>query len=309
MSDDGNELIIAINMVEMVNTPEAFERMRAAGPKMCTLTASQPGFLGYQANFQTGVMPMAGRYGGGALDMMESLNPLPLWQYTVWDTQHAHTEFHRNNFSRAFEICAHCFPVLVRGPWEPIYRVVASDMPLVRSPGQIAALAGAAGAEMPMRYAPPGRVVAICEHTVKPGLEAAFEEGARATVEAMAETPGYLGSMMMRQIGVSPWGSLQLDPESMIELVETFGAHPPTAPQPLFEPEQAQLTPAQYLVHSEWETAELAAAGFARALHDREIRKIHNEGVVENLVAGPYTRLFAPMMEQAGWREALLASR
>jgi sulfur oxygenase/reductase len=306
MNKDGRGPVIAINMVEMVNSVEAFERMQLAGPKMCMLTASQPGFLGYQANYQIGILPMAGRYGGGSLNMVQTLNPLPVWQYTVWDRQAAHGEFHQNYFARAFEICAYCFPVTVKGPWEPIYSVVAAQMPELRSPGQLTALSGQARAgEQLQRYATPQRVVALGVHTVKAGEESAFEQGVVATMEALADSPGYLGYMLMKQIGVNPWGSLRLDPESMIEMVQTFGAHPPENPESLFRDSQAAVTPREYLVHSEWETAELAEAGISRVGLDRHVRAVHNRGVVTHLIYGPYVMLFAPMMEQPGWRKAL----
>jgi sulfur oxygenase/reductase len=306
MQDDEDLPVIAINKLMMANSPEAFELMELAGPKMCMLTASEPGFLGYQANFQIGILPMAGRYGGGSLDMLQKLNPLPLWQYTVWDRASSHAGFHSGNFPRVFEICASCFPVTVEGPWEPIYRVVEAQMPLIRSPGQLAALAGTADAGgRVQRYASPQRVVAMGVHTVKPGEEAAFEQGVRATMAALSDTPGYLGHMVLEHIGVSPWGSLQFDPESTFEAMTTFGANPPSSPEARFDEEQARLTPTEYLVHSEWETAELASSGIARVLLDRRVRAIHDEGVVAHTIFGPYVMLFSPMMEQAGWREAL----
>lgn len=297
--------VIAINMSDMLNSPEAFELMELAGPKMCMLTASQPGFLGFQANYQIGILPMAGRYGGGSPSMMQALNPLPVWQYTVWDRRESHVDFHAGHFERVFEICAKCFPVTVKGPWEPIYQVVEAQMPLIRSPGQLAALSGTTGAGGELqRYAAPQRVVALGVHTVQPGHEEAFEASVRATMEALADSPGYLGHMVMKQIGVSPWGSLQLDPQSTIQIMQTFGANPPDDPQARFEDSQARVTPAEYLIHSEWETADMAGSGIGRVFLDTRVRALHNE-VVTHLIYGPYVMLFAPMMEQAGWREAL----
>ncbi|MCX4243174.1 sulfur oxygenase reductase family protein [Paraliomyxa miuraensis] len=301
MSTD--ELIIAINMIEVSNCPEAFERMRTAGPKMCNLTASYPGFLGYQAQIQSGALPLAGRYGGAALHMMQTLNPLPIWQYTVWENEDAHSDFHRSAFARAFEICAHCFPVLVEGPWEMTYRVVASNLPAIRSPAQIAAFPSETG--VPMPYAPPQRSVAIAENLVKAGQEAAFERNVKALMAEIAKAPGFLGYMLMRYMDLNPWGSLMLDPISTLELGQTFGANPPFAPEPRFEPEQTRIGPAPYLLHTEWETPELAAAGLDRATLDRRARELLIQGL-EHVMAGPYVKLFTPMMEQAGWRETLI---
>ncbi len=39
--------------------------MHKVGPKVCITTATHPGFVGFQANVLTGILPLAGRYGGG----------------------------------------------------------------------------------------------------------------------------------------------------------------------------------------------------------------------------------------------------
>jgi sulfur oxygenase/reductase len=68
--------IIAINMAKIANKPDSYETMMKVGPKVCITTASHPGFLGFEQLLQTGIHPMAGRYGGGAVDMRETLNPM-----------------------------------------------------------------------------------------------------------------------------------------------------------------------------------------------------------------------------------------
>jgi len=69
-------IYIAINMSKVVNSPESFAQMHQVGPRVCITTASHPGFVGFQANYQTGVLPLAGRYGGSAVDMLQTLNPI-----------------------------------------------------------------------------------------------------------------------------------------------------------------------------------------------------------------------------------------
>lgn len=278
----GSNIYIAINQAKVVNSERSMALMQETGPKMCSLTASQPGFLGYQAQYQIGVLPMAGRFGGGALRMY--LDPVPVYQYTIWDREEAHIEFHRANFARVFELCAHCLPVVVEGPWEPVYRVVAGHMPAPRSLQ---------------------RVVALNEHLVKPGQEKAFEQGMRALMEALAGAPGILGYMILAETGVNPWGSLMLDPASMMQMVETFGANPPDLPQPLFEPAQAAPTPPRYLIHTEWESPEHAQLGMGKLATNREVRAIHVERVLPHVVRGPHVRLFQPMLEEESWRKAL----
>lgn len=62
---------IACSMAGIVNSPERFERMQSIGPKVCIAIASAAGFLGFQSIVQTGILPMAGRWGGGKLHMEE----------------------------------------------------------------------------------------------------------------------------------------------------------------------------------------------------------------------------------------------
>lgn len=278
----GSSIYIAINQTKVVNSERSMALMQETGPKMCSLTASQPGFLGYQAQYQIGVLPMAGRFGGGAPRMY--LDPLPIYQYTVWDQEAAHAEFHGTNFARVFELCAHCFPVIVEGPWEPVYRVVAGQMPQVPSLQ---------------------RVVALNEYLVKPGQEKPFEQGMQALMDALASAPGLLGYMILAETGVNPWGSLMLDPVSMMQMVETFGANPPDRPQPLFEPAQAVHAPPRYLIHTEWETVDHAQLGMGKLGTNREVRGIHVERVLPHVVRGPYVMMFQPMMEEQSWRKAL----
>lgn len=294
---------IAINKSHVLNTPESFRSMREIGPKVCILTAESPGFLGFQAQYQIGVIPLAGRYGGAALHMEQALNPIRNYQYTVWESAEAHEGFHREHFARVFELCVACFDMVVEGPWEPIYSIVAGRMPPVRTGATLlgAGEAGAAGA-----FAPPQRIVALAEHEVKPGEEAAFEAGAIATMEAIAGSTGYLGHMILKEIGVNPWGSFMLDPQSWMKMLETLGANPPEDPRPLFEASQAAPTPARYLVHSEWESAELAQLGLGKVLVNREIRRLHMEGVLAHLIRGPYIMLFQPMFEDPSWRARVI---
>lgn len=56
---------------------------------------------------------------------------------------------------------------------------------------------------------------------------------------------------------------------------------------------------------SEWEAPEMAQLGFAKVLVNYEVRKIHDAGVMEHLIKGPYIMFFQPMMEEPGWRKYL----
>jgi sulfur oxygenase/reductase len=302
MSDTNSPIYIAINQSKIVNTPQSMATMQRIGPKVCTLTANNPGFLGYQANLQTGALPLVGRYGAAKLYMHDELNPVRLYQYTVWDDVESHQDFHRDNFDRMVELCHACSAMVVEGPWEPIYKVVTADMPIIRTPGQLAA---AQQPGEPPRFATPRRTVALTEYSIKPGRAQAFEQGVIATMQAISQSPGYLGSMVLEEIGVSPFGSFMLDPESMMQLHETLGANPPTDPKPLFESSEAASRPTKYLIHSEWETPELAAQGFDLLFVNHDVRTLHTRGVLPHLIRGPYVMLFQPIMEEPSWRGSL----
>lgn len=304
--------IVAINMSKVANEPRSFETMMKVGPKVCITTASHPGFLGFEQLIQTGIHPMAGRYGGGSVDMRETLNPLGMFQYTVWKDVHSHEEMHHDNFDNIYELCSSCLDMVVEGPWEPLYEVVDSDLPQLTSMTGIPKAMGEAMAKQEdiSKVALAGqRAVVIGDHWVMHGHEEDFEKGAAETLNWMKENvPGMLGWMIMRQHGVSAIGSFQLDPEGMLKA--TLGANPPeyntnygnevhdTPPIP------AQ-TPTQYFIHMEWESSEHGHMGLGHAMVDYELRQIHNDGVLAHLDRGPYYQFFAPMMEQGLWRKHL----
>src|SRR6056297_187816 len=123
--------IIAINISKVSNTPESYQLMQKVGPKVCITTAKHPGFLGFEQLLQTGIHPMGGRFGGGALDMRETLNPIGMYQYTVWKDVKSHEEMHYQQFDTIYELCGACLDMLVEGPWEPLYEIRSSDLPPV----------------------------------------------------------------------------------------------------------------------------------------------------------------------------------
>jgi len=299
-------IYLALNMSKVANNEESFRLMHKVGPKVCITTATHPGFVGFQANIQTGILPLAGRYGGGKVHMEKELNPIRNYQYTMWRRWEDHDEFHLQQFDRIFELCGSCLSMVVEGPWEPVYRVVRAKMAPIRTMGQITDL----GVDMQqkkefIRFATPQRCVAMAEHTVMPGKEEAFEAGAIATMEALSNSTGFLGYMILKQIGVCALGSFMLDPASMGEALQTLGANPPDDPKPLFETPEAMPSPPEYLIHSEWDAPEIAQLGFGKVLVNHRIRKIHDDGVMANLIRGPYIMFFQPMMEEPGWRTML----
>jgi len=301
--DLGSPIYLALNMSKVTNNEDSFRLMKKVGPRVCITTATHPGFVGFQANIQTGILPLAGRYGGGKVHMEKDLNPIRNYQYTMWKRWQDHDDFHERQFDRIFELCGSCLSMVIEGPWEPVYKVVDAKMPPIRSMGQITDLAKDMQSQKEwIRFATPRRCVAIAEHTVQPGREEAFEKGATATMKALSDSTGFLGYMILKQIGVCALGSFMLDPRSMAQALQTLGANPPERPSPLFKTPEAMPSPPEYLIHTEWDAVELAQLGFAKVLVNHNIRKIHDEGVMTHLMRGPYIMFFQPMMEEPGWR-------
>ncbi|HQS01616.1 MAG: sulfur oxidation protein [Halothiobacillus sp. 24-54-40] len=305
--------VIAINQAKIANIPGSYETMMKIGPKVCITTASHPSFLGFEQLLQTGIHPMAGRYGGGAVDMSKTLNPVAMYQYTVWKDAASHEEMHHDNFNEIYELCGGCLDMVIEGPWEPLYEIIKSDLPQIMGMTDVPKILGDAfskGQPVPKVALASQRTIAIGEHWVMDGHEKDFEAGAIATLTWMKENiPGMIGFMLLKQFGVSAIGSFQLDPEGAMKA--TLGANPPKygtnygSDKPNGPPIPAQ-TPTQYLVHMEWESPDHAHMGIAHAMVDYELRTIHNEGVMRHLDRGPYYMFFAPMMEQGLWRRKLV---
>lgn len=304
--------IIAINTSKIVNRPESYETMMKVGPRVCITTASHPGFLGFEQLIQTGIHPMAGRYGGGAVDMRETLNPIGMFQYTVWKDVHSHEEMHHDKFREIYELCSSCLDMVVEGPWEPLYEVVESDLPQIMSMSDVPQVMGEAFAKnepVPKVALAAQRTVVLGDHWVMHGHEEDFEKGAIETMKKMKQdVPGMVGWMVLKQLGVSAIGSFQLDPEGMLKA--TLGANPPEyntnyGDEVHDKPPIPAQTPAQYFIHMEWEPPAYAHMGIGYAMVDYELRQIHNNGVLAHLDRGPYYQFFAPMMEQGLWRRHL----
>ena len=85
-------------------------------------------------------------------------------------------------------------------------------------------------------------------------------------MEALTDSTGFLGYMILKQIGVCALGSFMLDPVSMGESLQTLGANPPKNPKALFKTLDAVPSPPEYLIHSEWDATEMAQLGFAKVL-------------------------------------------
>ncbi len=313
---------LAINKSAVVNDPSSFEKMSKIGPKVCLTTANEPGFLGFHAFLQTGTHPLAGRYGAAQVvtadsleAVMESptnlrLNPLNLWQYTVWDNAEAHERMHYEQFDRIFELCGGCLDMVVDGPSEPVYTIVEADMPRLVGLTDVPQLMGAAFAQqkpVPKVRLAMKRLVALGEHFVLEGKEEAFLEGTLRTLEKLKESaPGMIGWMILEKQGESALSTFQLSPPAFWESMQTLGANPPKSRQTNYGefgkdytgPPIPSSGPKEYLVHMEWESPDTLTFGLALTGVNPALRKIHDEGVLAHLARlPPYYRVFAPMME------------
>ncbi len=304
--------IIAINVAKIANRPESYATMMKVGPKVCITTASHPGFLGFEQLIQTGIHPMAGRYGGGGVDMRETLNPIGMYQYTVWKDVISHEQMHHDNFNTIYELCHSCLDMVIEGPWEPYYEIIKSDLPSIMAMTDVPEILGdafSAHIRVPKVALAAQRSIVLGDHWVMAGHEEAFEAGVIETLGWMrANVPGMIGWMLLKQFGVSAIGSFQLDPEGSLKA--TLGANPPAYNTNYGDkvhdtPPIPPQTPTQYYVHIEWESSDFGHVGLGYTMVDYDLRQIHNAGVLAHLDRGPYYVFLAPMMEQGMWRKQL----
>lgn len=301
---------IAINHARVYNAPSSFEKFTTVGPKVCMVTSNNEGFVGFQNHVQIGVFPMGGRYGGAQMDMHETMNPIGLAQYTMWKHWEDHEAMHYDNFDSIFRLCSQCLDMVVEGPWEPLYEIISHDLPENVAMTDVPASLGAAwmaGQPVPAVSLPYGqRIIAASDHTVVPGREHDFEQAIVDVMSAFKKVPGFLGYMVLKQIGASAIGSLQLTPGGIHQALQTRGDNPPKDKEGNFKTLEAHQTPQEYLVHMEWSDMNVAMMGISRVVINYQMRQLHDR-VLASLLKGPYVTLWNPMMEDTSWREYLHA--
>jgi len=313
---------IAINQAIITNKEGTFDKVFNIAPKVCVTTASNPGFIGFHALVQTGAHNMGGRFGAAKMvnansiqNVQESLhnlelNPVNLWQYTVWDSPESHEQMHYDNFDRMFEFCTACLTEIVEGPYEPVYKVLEADMPALMDFTDVPKVLG----EVMMRQEPipkirltNNRTVVVGIHKIKEGHEDAFVKGATEVMKMLNENvPGMVGWMILEKIGESAYGPMQFAPEQFWESLETLGANPPKNKLTIYGEYGKDFTscpgpvgsPKEYLVHMEWSSPQTAQFGVAMAAVNPKVRKAHDEKVLSHLAQmPPYYKVFAPIME------------
>ncbi len=313
---------IAINQAAIRNSEETFQKLFQVGPKVCITTANHPGFLGFHALLQVGAHSLAGRFGGARMLAAPSLeaiqesitnlelNPLHLWQYTVWETAEAHEEMHYQNFDRIFELCVACLSEIVEGPYEPVYLVKEADMPKLTDFTDVPRdmMISAAKQEPPPKVRLFNkRIIVVGIHKVKEGHEEEFVKGAVEVLQHLKErAPGMIGWMILEKVGESAYGPLQFAPKQFWEALGSLGANPPKERVTIYGeygkdftgPPGPVGTPREYLVHMEWSSIEAAQFGIALAGVNPFLRKLHDEKVMVHLsYIPPYYKVFIPLME------------
>jgi sulfur oxygenase/reductase len=190
-----------------------------------------------------------------------------------------------------------------------VFEIIDIDLPPLMGMTDVPSELGASFAQqqpVPKVRLHSKRMIVTADHGIMDGHEAAFEQGARETMQFMKEhTPGLVGWMLLKPLGVSAIGSFQLAPEQAIQALSTLGANPPDYRTnygdtwkldhlPPIPPEK----PSNYVIHMEWDSPEAAQSGLAMAFTSPALRKIHNPGVLAHVNKGPYYTVFAPMMEE-----------
>jgi len=120
-------------------------------------------------------------------------------------------------------------------------------------------------------------------------------------MEVLSDSTGFLGYMILKQIGVCALASFMVDSKSMGEALETPGANPLKNPAALFRTADVMRCSSEYLINSEWDAPEMPQLGFAKVLVNHRIRSIRDYAIMAHLIKGPYIMFFSLIMEEPGW--------
>ena len=303
-AEPASPLYVAINRVLVKNDPDLMRMMKQASSKMCLATALTPGFRGFDLMRQRGTCPMGLRW-DAATDMGEALSHIWIDQFTYWDSLESHEDFHETFEDVVVNTCARCGDVLLDGPEEPVYRVVASDLRKLLSWNQWTERSRAGTAE---GYAVDSgeTVTVMAEHAVRPGKEAEFEAAETEVLEKLKETPGMLGYVILKRIGISTLGSGHATVESLMEDMKDSSG---SKLQRTAEVWEGYPVPAQYLVMAEWESMRYAQGGMPHVNVKPEILFIHGPRVLNNCLRMPTVRISDSMFREQTYREVLAGTR
>jgi sulfur oxygenase/reductase len=303
-AEPGSPLYVAINRVLVRNDPGLMRMMKEASAKMCLATALTPGFRGFDLLAQTGTCPMGMRWAASS-DMRAELSHVWIDQFTYWESWQAHEDFHETFEDVVVDSCAKCGGMLLDGPEEPIYRIVASTLPKLISKNQMLKL-GFSNAGDTSGYAlDSGETVTVmARHQVRPGKEAEFEAGEIRTMDMLMATSGVLGYQILKRIGISTLGSGHATVESIMEdLKDSSG----TKLRRAAEVWEGYSLPAEYLTLVEFDDLRSAQGGMPHVNVKPEILFVHGPQVLNNCLQVPSVRISQSMFREHTYREILQA--
>lgn len=299
-AEPASPLYVAINRVLVQNDPNLMSMMKQASSKMCLTTALTPGFKGFDLMKQRGSCPMGMRWGANT-DMGEGLSHIWIDQITYWDSWEAHENFHETFEDVVVDTCAKCGNVLLDGPEEPIFRVVHSDLPKLVSNNQWLQR-NAQGKADGYAIDSGETVTVMAEHIIKPGAEAAFEEGEIQTLTGLKETAGMVGFQILKRIGISTLGSGHATTESLMEDLKDSSGSKLKRTAEVWE---GYTIPAQYLVMVEWENMQMAQRGMPHVNVKPSLLFTHGPKVLDNCLRMPSVRISDSMFREQTYREVL----
>ena len=297
-------LYIAVNRVLVKNDPNLLSMMKQASSKMCLATSLTPGFRGFDLMKQLGACPMGMRW-DASTDMGDRLSHIWIDQITYWDSWEAHENFHETFEDVVVDTCARCGDVLLEGPEEPIFRVVASNLPTLVSLNQW--MQKQAAGESANYFIDSGKTVTVmATHKVRPGKEAEFEESEIKTMEMLKATNGMVGYQILKRIGLSTLGSGHATVESMMEDMKDSSGSKLKRTAEVWE---GYTIPAEYLVMVEWESMCAAQGGMPHVNVKPEILFTHGPGVLDNCLHMPTVKISDSMFREQTYRDVLNGNR
>lgn len=293
-------LYVAVNRVLVKNDPNLMRMMKQASSKMCLATSLTAGFRGFDLMKQLGSCPMGMRW-DASTDMGDRLSHIWIDQITYWDSWEAHENFHETFEDVVVDTCARCGDVLLEGPEEPVYRIVASNLPTLVSLNQW--MQKQTAGESENYFIDSGKTVTVmANHKIRPGKESEFEENEIKTMEMLKETNGMVGYQILKRIGLSSLGSGHATVESIMEDMKDSSGSKLKRTAEVWE---GYTLPAEYLVLIEWESLCAAEGGMPHVNVKPEILFTHGPGVLDNCLHLPAVKISDSMFREQTYREIL----
>jgi len=203
--------------------------------------------------------------------------------------------------------CAQCGQMLLDGPEEPVFRLVASDLPRLVSKNQLMKL-GFERAGNTAGYAMDSgeTVTVLARHTVRSGKEGEFEAGEQQTMELLKTSPGVIGYQILKRVGLSTLGSGHATVASLMEDMKDSSG---SKLQRTAEVWEGYTLPAEYLVMVEFETLADAQGSMPHVNVRPDILSVHGPKVLDNCLRVPSVVLSETLFREHTYREVLQGRR